>query len=353
MLYYFYQLFDINLFSYISLRAGIAFLFAFALTIFILPKYITWAVNKNTNQPINKYVPSHESKQHTPTMGGAVFVTTTVITTLISANLTNVYVLVALLTLIGFAAIGFKDDYGKVKSGDNLEGLTPKAKLSLQIALAAIVSFSLIYLAHFPTEFYLPFIKKPIFDMGYFAIIFWTLVMVASSNAVNLTDGLDGLATIPTVIGLGTLSIIVYMTGHAIFAHYLLLPNIKGVGEAIIVATALSGALLAFLWFNCYPAGLFMGDTGSLSIGAFMGYMAILSKSEVLLVLIGIIFVIETVSVILQVGSYKIRNKRVFLMAPIHHHFEMKKWAENKIIVRFWIISIIANLLALITLKIR
>ncbi len=353
MLYYLYQFFDINLFSYISVRAGVAFFVAFLLTLFVLPKYLVWAISKKTNQPINKYVPAHESKQHTPTMGGVVFVSTAVVASILSANLSNIYVIGGLLTLIAFALIGLKDDYGKVSSGDNLEGLTPKGKLALQLIVGVVVSFVLIYFAHFSTQFYVPFIKTPLFDMSYFAIIFWTLVIVAASNAVNLTDGLDGLATIPTVIALATLGVIVYVTGHAIFAHYLLLPNIKGVGESVIVASSLAGALLAFLWFNCYPAELFMGDTGSLSIGAFMGYMAILGKSEVLLLLIGIIFVIETVSVILQVGSYKLREKRVFLMAPIHHHFEMKKWAENKIIVRFWIISLLANLLALVTLKIR
>jgi len=353
MLYYFYQFFDINLLSYISVRAGVAFFVAFCLTFLLLPKYLVWAISKKANQPINKYVPIHEVKQHTPTMGGAVFVTATVIASLLSADISNLYVIGGLLTIIGFALIGLKDDLGKILSGNNLEGLSARGKFGLQLAVSALVSTLLITTAHFPTSFYVPFVKTALFDLGYWAIPFWTIVLVATSNAVNLTDGLDGLATVPTVIALGTLGIIVYLTGHAIFSNYLLLPNIKGVGEAIILSSALSGALLAFLWYNCYPAELFMGDTGSLSIGAFLGYMAILGKSEVLLVLIGIIFVIETVSVILQVGSYKLRNKRVFLMAPIHHHFEMKKWAENKIIVRFWMIAFLANLLALITLKIR
>jgi len=353
MLYYFYQIFDINLLGYISVRAGIAFFLAFSLTMFLLPRYLAWAISKKANQPINKYVPIHEFKQHTPTMGGAVFVVATIIASLFTADLSNWHIIGGLITIISFALIGLKDDLGKILSGNNLEGLTARGKFSLQIAASILVASLLIYVADFPTEFYVPFIKKPLFDMGIWSIPFWAIVLVATSNAVNLTDGLDGLATVPTVIALGTLGIIVYLTGHAIFSNYLLMPNIKGVGEAIILSSALSGALLAFLWYNCYPAELFMGDTGSLSIGAFLGYMAILGKSEVLLVLIGIIFVIETVSVILQVGSYKLRNKRVFLMAPIHHHFEMKKWAENKIIVRFWMIAFLANLLALITLKIR
>jgi len=353
MLYYFYQIFDINLLSYISVRAGIGFFLAFCLTYLLLPKYLAWAISKKANQPINKYVPIHEFKQHTPTMGGAVFIFATLSASLLTANMGNTYVTIGLLTLVSFALIGLKDDLGKILSGDNLEGLTAKHKFALQIVVATIIAALLIVGADFPTEFYVPFVKKPLFDMGYGAIPFWVLVIVATSNAVNLTDGLDGLATVPTVIALGTLGIIVYLTGHAIFSNYLLLPNIKGVGELLIVSSALSGALLAFLWYNCYPAELFMGDAGSLSIGAFLGYMSIIGKSEALLVLIGIIFVIETVSVILQVGSYKLRNKRVFLMAPIHHHFEMKKWAENKIIVRFWMIAFLANLLALITLKIR
>lgn len=351
--YYLYQIFDINLFGYISVRAGVAFFLAFCLTIFLLPKYLAWAISRKANQPINKYVPIHEYKQDTPTMGGAVFVVATITAALLTVDLSNWYVVGGLITIIAFALVGLKDDLGKILSGDNLEGLTARGKFGLQIAASILVSVLLIAVAHFPTTFYLPFLKTPLFDMGYWAILFWTIVLVAASNAVNLTDGLDGLATVPTVIALATLGIIVYLIGHAIFSNYLLLPNIKGVGEVIILSSALSGALIAFLWYNCYPAELFMGDTGSLSIGAFMGYMAILGKSEVLLLLIGIIFVIETVSVILQVGSYKLRNKRVFLMAPIHHHFEMKKWAENKIIVRFWMIAFLANLLALITLKIR
>jgi phospho-N-acetylmuramoyl-pentapeptide-transferase len=353
MLYYLYELFDIQLFHYISVRAGFGFFISFCLTLFLMPKYIAWARAKKANQPINKYVPAHENKQHTPTMGGAVFIVSTLIASFFTVKFTNLYAVGGLITLVGFALVGLKDDLGKILSGDNLQGLTAKGKMALLTAVALVVSAMLVFLADFPTTFYLPFIKTPIFDMGVFAIFFWVLVIIATSNAVNLTDGLDGLATVPTVISLGTLGIIVYLTGHAVFAKYLLLPNISGVGEVTIIASALAGGLLGFLWYNCYPAEVFMGDTGSLSIGAFLGYMAIVGKSEVLLVLIGIIFVIETVSVILQVGSWKIRQKRVFLMAPIHHHFEMKKWAENKIIVRFWMISFLANLLALITLKIR
>lgn len=317
-----------------------------------MPKYLAWAISKKANQPISKYVPAHENKKHTPTMGGAIFLSATIFAALLTADLSNFYILGGLITLIGFGLVGFKDDIGKILSGDNLEGLTPKGKMGLQI-LVAVLSTGLLLFAGFPTEFYIPFLKTPLFDLGYFSIPFWILVFLATTNAVNLTDGLDGLATVPSIIALVSLGLIVYVTGHAIFSQYLLVPNIKGVGEVLVLASALAGGLLGFLWYNCYPAEIFMGDTGSLAIGGFLAYLAILGKSEVLLVLIGIIFVIETVSVILQVGSYKLRGERIFLMAPIHHHFELKKWAENKIIVRFWMISFIANILALISFKFR
>lgn len=189
--------------------------------------------------------------------------------------------------------------------------------------------------------------------MGILAIIFWMFIIVGSSNAVNLTDGLDGLATVPSILAFSTLSILVYVVGHIGFANYLLMPSISIAGELAIMGAAIIGALIGFLWFNAYPAEVFMGDSGSLPLGAFMGYLAIVAKSEILLIAIGFIFVLETVSVMLQVGSYKLRQKRVFLMAPIHHHFEQKGWKENKIIVRFWIISFMANLVALLSLKLR
>ncbi|MFT7824549.1 MAG: phospho-N-acetylmuramoyl-pentapeptide-transferase [Sulfurimonas sp.] len=352
MLYELSLLLDINLFGYITVRAGFAFFIAFLLTILAMPKYLAWAIAQKANQPINKYVPAHEEKRHTPTMGGAVFISTTVIAALLSTDLSNIFILAGLVTLVGFGLVGFKDDIGKILSGDNLEGLSAKGKMGFQI-LIAILSTGILLLADFPTEFYVPFLKTPLFDLGYFAIPFWVLVFLATTNAVNLTDGLDGLATVPSIIALVSLGVILYVTGHAILSEYLLVPNIKGVGEVTILAAALAGGLLGFLWYNCYPAEIFMGDTGSLAIGGFLAYLAILGKSEILLILIGLIFVIETISVILQIGSFRLRGKKVFLMAPIHHHFEMKKWAENKIIVRFWMISLIANLFALVSFKFR
>ena len=352
MLYELSSFLDINLFGYISVRAGVAFFLAFILTLFIMPKYLAWAISKKANQPISKYVPAHEGKRHTPTMGGAIFLAATLIAALLTVDLSNPYILAGLISLLGFGLIGLKDDIGKVLAGDNLKGLTPRGKMGLQIIIATLSTGILLYVG-FPTEFYLPFFKTPLFDMGYGAIIFWVLVFLATTNAVNLTDGLDGLATVPSIIALASLGLIVYVTGHAIFSQYLLVPNVKGVGEVTILAVALAGGLMGFLWYNCYPAEIFMGDTGSLAIGGFLAYLAILGKSEILLILIGVIFVIETVSVILQVGSFKLRGKRVFLMAPIHHHFELKKWAENKIIVRFWMISFLANVLALVSFKFR
>ncbi len=352
MLYELSQFLDINLFGYISVRAGFAFFLAFILTLLIMPKYLAWALSKNANQPISKYVPAHEGKRHTPTMGGAIFLLATLIAALLTVDMTNPYIIGGMITLIGFGLVGLKDDIGKVLAGDNLEGLTPRGKMFLQALIAGLSTGILIY-AGFPTEFYVPFLKIPLFDLSYFAIPFWVLVFLATTNAVNLTDGLDGLATVPSVIALFTLGAIVYVTGHAIFSQYLLVPNIKGVGEVMILASALAGGLLGFLWYNAYPAEVFMGDTGSLAIGGFLAYLAILGKSELLLILIGIIFVIETVSVILQVGSFKLREKRIFKMAPIHHHFELKGWAENKIIVRFWMIAFIANILALVSFKFR
>ena len=353
MLYWFYRHLDINILQYISVRAGIAFFIAFFLTMFLLPKFVKWARSRNASQPIYEHAPdSHQEKAGTPTMGGVVFIAATIIAALVTAKLNNFYIVGALLTLMLFSFIGFKDDYSKITKNKNSAGLSPRAKLLLQFFASLIVALILLIYNH-TTTLYTPFYKYPLFDMGLIALVFWVLVMVASSNAVNLTDGLDGLATVPSIMAFVTLSAIVYISGHAIFSSYLLLPNIKTSGELAIIGTAMIGSLIAFLWYNCHPAQVFMGDSGSLPIGAFMGYMAIVAKSEILLVLIALIFVIETVSVILQVGSYKLRQKRVFLMAPIHHHFEEKGWKENKIIVRFWIISFMANLVALLSLKIR
>ena len=352
MLYFLYSHFDINLFQYITVRGGIAFFLALLYTLFFMPYFIRWAQRSSSHQPINEYVPTHKEKAKTPTMGGVVFTSATIFASILTIRFDNLFAIGALITLLLFTLVGLIDDWGKIKKQANLAGLSARSKLTLQIGSAVGISLFLYQMAAFNTELYLPFMKHPLLDMGFFAVAFWSLVMIAASNAVNLTDGLDGLATVPSIAALTSLGVIVYIIGHAGLSTYLLMPNFP-VGEVVIVSTALMGALVGFLWFNAHPAEVFMGDSGSLTLGGFIGYMSIIGKSEFLLLLIGLIFVIETVSVILQVGSYKLRKKRIFLMAPIHHHFEMKKWAENKIIVRFWIIAMLSNLLALITLKIR
>jgi phospho-N-acetylmuramoyl-pentapeptide-transferase len=353
LLYWLHNYFDINILGYITIRAGISFFLALIFTLYLMPKFIKWAQKTSSVQPINDWAPDrHQEKASTPTMGGVVFITSTILASVLSIKFANVYAIGALITLILFALIGFQDDFAKIRKNANLAGLKARTKLFLQIVSATIIALYLCFYADFNTNLYVPFLKTPVMDMGMFGIALWILVIISTSNAVNLTDGLDGLATVPSIAALGSFSIIIYITGHATISSYLLMPNFD-VGEVAIVSAALMGALTGFLWHNCHPAEVFMGDSGSLAIGAFLGYLAIISKSEILLLLIGSIFVIETLSVILQVGSYKLRKKRVFLMAPIHHHFEMKQWSENKIIVRFWIIAILSNMIALISLKIR
>jgi phospho-N-acetylmuramoyl-pentapeptide-transferase len=354
MLYWLYRHAGINLFQYITLRALIAFFLAFAITIWVMPRFIAWAKKRNASQPIFELAPSnHKSKNNTPTMGGVVFIASSLLATVICTKLNNVYVVGALLTLALFGFIGLKDDLSKIMNGKNGAGLKPKTKFLLQCAAALIVGALLLWFSDLTTELYVPFYKKPLFDLYFISLFFWAFVMVSASNAVNLTDGLDGLAAVPSVFSLLSLGVFVYVCGNAVFSTYLLLPKVMGSGEVLIVVTSLAGALLGFLWYNCYPAQVFMGDSGSLSVGAFIGYSAIISKNEFLLIFVGFVFVMETISVILQVGSFKARKKRVFLMAPIHHHFEIKGWTENKIIVRFWIIALLSNLIALTALKIR
>lgn len=359
MLFWLYQHFNINIFYYITFRAGVAFFIAFALCIVLMPYFIKWAKAKKANQPISTYVAAHEGKKNTPTMGGIVFIISAIFATLLCANLSNAYVLLGLFCIIGFALIGARDDYMKIAAKQNA-GMSAKAKFFWLFIVALIIALALIYIGH-TTLLYIPFMKYPLLDMGaikcfelpFIAVAFWVLVFLATSNAVNITDGLDGLATVPSICALFSLSIFVYVSGHAGFSMYLLWPKVVDSGELVIISVAFIGALFGFLWYNCHPAQVFMGDSGSLSLGGFIAFMAIISNNEILLLLIGIIFVIEALSVILQVGSYKYRQKRIFAMAPIHHHFELRGWAENKIIVRFWIIAILANLIALLSLKIR
>ena len=351
MLYFLYAHFDINIFRYITVRAIIAFFSAFFITIFLLPLFIKFFKNK-TAQPIYELAPdSHKKKKNTPSMGGVVFILSAVFAILVSAKL-NFYVILGVLTLLVFMIIGMVDDLGKILNKNNQAGLKPKTKFLLQTLAGVFISL-LLYYHHFDTDFYIPFYKHPLFDMNIFSVIFWTFVIVGMSNAVNLTDGLDGLATMPSVLALFTLSILMYLTGNAVFSHYLFLPFEKGVGEGVIIAASLMGSLLGFLWYNANPAEVIMGDSGSLSLGAIIALLAIFAKSEILLFFIGFIFIMETLSVILQVGSFKTTGKRIFLMAPIHHHFEKLGWRENKVTVRFWIIALIMNIIAILSIKIR
>ncbi|RKV98546.1 phospho-N-acetylmuramoyl-pentapeptide-transferase [uncultured Campylobacter sp.] len=354
MFYYLYHLTNINFFQYITARAGIAFFIAFCFSVWAMPRFIRWAQARHAAQPIYELAPqNHQKKSKTPTMGGLVFVTAAVLASLLCAKLNNVFVLCGLLCLVGFGYIGFKDDISKILGRQNHAGLSARAKFALQNFLAFLIGATLYAFSDLGGEFFVPFFKYPLLNLWIFAPLFWTIVISASSNAVNLTDGLDGLATIPSVFSLCSLGIFAYLCGHAIYSQYLLLPRVAGAGEVCIIVSALIGALLGFLWFNCYPAEVFMGDSGSLSVGAFLGYCAVITKNEILLIMIGFVFVIETLSVILQVGSFKIFKRRIFLMAPIHHHFELKGWVENKIIIRFWIIALIANIIALTSLKLR
>lgn len=352
MIYYLYSFLEINLFQYITFRAAIAFFVAFFLTIFIMPYYIVWARKKNANQPISQFTPqNHKQKVNIPTMGGIIFVFTTLVASILCAKLDNAFVIFGLISLVLFSSIGIYDDYSKVLQRKNA-GMSAKMKFTLQAISGFLVSLGL-YCYGMDSHFYLPFFKNFIWDWGLFSLLFWTLVFVATSNAVNLTDGLDGLATIPSIYALTSLGIFVYIAGHSVFSTYLLYPKIPDSGEVVVVSAALIGALIGFLWYNCHPAQVFMGDSGSLALGGVIAYMAIISKNEILLFVIGFIFVIEALSVLLQIGSYKTRGKKLFLMAPLHHHFEEKGLSESKIIVRFWIIALMSNLIALLTIKLR
>ena len=349
MLYYLHSL-GVNLFYYISVRAIFAFFLAFFITLYLMPKFIKWAKEKAT-QPILEYVENHNHKKDTPTMGGIVFISSALFATVLFAK-PNFFVILAIITALGFMLIGMIDDFGKVTKKDNKAGLSAKQKFILQWILGFFISIAL-YIYGFDTDLYVPFYKHPVFNMSFFAVLFWAFVIVGMSNAVNLTDGLDGLAAIPSVFSFLTLLLFSYILGNFYFSRYLLFPFENGIGELTIFASAMIGAILGFLWYNASPAHIFMGDSGSLSIGASIGYMAVVTKTEILLVLIGFIFVMETLSVILQVGSFKTRGKRIFKMAPIHHHFELKGWSENQVTIRFWIIALITNIIAILSIKIR
>jgi phospho-N-acetylmuramoyl-pentapeptide-transferase len=271
---------------------------------------------------------------------------------LITGNFNSLPLVVCISVMLSFFALGWLDDYLKIIK-KNTNGVSAKGKLLWQFVTAIIAGVVLVKMNVIDTNLYVPFVKGPLFDMGWSYIFFVSLVIVGSSNAVNLTDGLDGLVTGPVITSSATLGLLAYVAGHITISNYLFIPYIESVGEIMVLAAAIVGASVGFLWYNSYPAQIFMGDVGSLSLGGVLGTIAVVTKNELLFVVIGGIFVMEAVSVILQVGSYKLRKKRVFKMAPIHHHFELKGWPEPKVIVRFWIISIVLSILALATLKLR
>ncbi|WP_133408118.1 phospho-N-acetylmuramoyl-pentapeptide-transferase [Parashewanella tropica] len=344
-----------HVFSYLTLRAILGLLTALLFSLWLGPKLIERLQLMQIGQVVRNDGPeSHFSKRGTPTMGGLLILFGIFASTLLWGDLDNHYVLVTLFVLGSFGAIGFLDDYRKVVRKDP-KGLIARWKYIFQSVAALLVAGYLYFNASTPgeTQLVVPFFKDIMPQLGAFFIVLAYFTIVGSSNAVNLTDGLDGLAIMPTVMVAGAFALIAYLSGHSGFAHYLHIPYLPGSGELVIVCTAIVGAGLGFLWFNTYPAQVFMGDVGSLSLGAALGVIAVLVRQEILLVIMGGVFVMETLSVILQVGSYKLRGQRIFRMAPIHHHYELKGWPEPRVIVRFWIISLFLVMLGLATLKLR
>ncbi|MBS3905668.1 MAG: phospho-N-acetylmuramoyl-pentapeptide-transferase [Syntrophaceae bacterium] len=342
-----------NVFRYITIRTVYAILTALLISFVIGPWIIEKLRTFQIKQVVREDVPSrHLSKNGTPTMGGSLILMALLIPTLLWADLTNRYIWIVLLTTLGFGALGFLDDYKKIRDKNGM-GIKARYKFPIQAAMGLAASWVLFNTIDHDSRLIFPFFKRVMPDLGNWYILFGMFVIVGTANAVNLTDGLDGLAIGPVLIASGTFILFCYLAGHFQFAGYLQIPFVKGSGELTILCGALLGSGLGFLWFNTYPAQVFMGDVGSLALGSALGTIAVVTKQEFLLAIVGGIFVAETLSVIIQVVSYKLRKKRVFRMAPIHHHFELKGWAEPKIIVRFWIIAIILGLVAIGTLKLR
>ncbi|HXH76662.1 MAG TPA: phospho-N-acetylmuramoyl-pentapeptide-transferase [Bacteriovoracaceae bacterium] len=346
-----YHLF--NVFKYITTRSFMAFIIATIVSIVWGKYFIALMKLRQFGQTIRDEGPeSHKKKKGTPTFGGVFIIGSTIISCIICGNFVSFPFLMALFVTISYFFLGGLDDYLKVLK-KNTKGVNAKQKLVWQFATALIAGYVIIKFGITDSKLYFPFIKDPLIDIGWLYVPFAAFVIVGSSNALNLTDGLDGLAIGPTIISAATLGFLAYLAGHSELASYLFIPHVPDVGELLVLVAAVIGAGVGFLWYNAYPAEIFMGDVGSLSLGGCLGTMAVLTKNEFLFVLIGGIFVIEAVSVILQVASFKTRGKRIFKMAPIHHHFELKGWPETKVIVRFWIISLVFAILALATLKLR
>ncbi|MCP1316450.1 phospho-N-acetylmuramoyl-pentapeptide-transferase [Vreelandella lionensis] len=344
-----------QVFNYLTLRVILAALTALMLCLWLGPWVIRRLVEGQIGQAVRDDGPqSHLSKAGTPTMGGAMILLAIAISTLVWGDLTNHYVWVVLLVTLGFGAIGWVDDYRKVVE-KNPRGLPARWKYFWQSVVGIGAAVVLYATATTPAEtsLLIPMFKDVALPLGVFYIVLSYFVIVGSSNAVNLTDGLDGLAIMPTVLVAMGLSVFAYASGNAVFANYLHIPFIHGTGELAVFCATIAGAGLGFLWFNTYPAQVFMGDVGALALGAALGVVAVIVRQEIVLFIMGGIFVLETVSVILQVGSYKLTGRRIFRMAPLHHHYELKGWPEPRVIVRFWIITVVLVLLGLATLKVR
>lgn len=345
-----------NVFRYITFRSALAALTALILSLLVGPWLIAKLQELQIGQEIREEGPSsHQIKRGTPTMGGLLIIPTIVVPTLLWADVLNPFVWIVCGSTVAFGGIGFLDDYLKISKKRNL-GLTARSKFLLQICVALLIGAILVafsYYGLYSTQLSILFVKSFRPELGVFYALFTILVLVGSSNAVNLTDGLDGLAIGSILIAAGTFTILTYATGHARIADYLGIPFVRGSGELAVFSAAMVGASMGFLWFNCHPAEVFMGDVGSMALGSALGTLAVLSKQEMLLVLVGGLFVIEAMSVILQVGSFKSRGVRIFRMAPLHHHFELSGWNETKVVIRFWILALIFSMLSLATLKLR
>jgi phospho-N-acetylmuramoyl-pentapeptide-transferase len=345
----------LSVFQYLTLRGILGVITALLIALWLGPKMIKKLSQYQIGQSIRDDGPkSHLSKAGTPTMGGALIIVAVAVSTLLWGDLTNRYIWITLFVTISFGMVGWIDDYRKVVE-KNSKGLTAKEKYFWQSVCAFIAAILLFSSASLPqeTNLIVPVFKDVVFELGPLFILLTYFVIVGTSNAVNLTDGLDGLAIMPTVLVAGALGIFAYASGNSVFANYLHIPYLPGTGELIIFCGALLGAGLGFLWFNTYPAQVFMGDVGALALGAALGVVAVIVRQEIVLFIMGGVFVMETVSVILQVASFKLTGRRIFRMAPLHHHFELKGWPEPRVIVRFWIITVILVLIGLATLKIR
>ena len=361
MLFYLSKLSNVlgvlNVFRYHTFLMGCALLVAFFLTLWIGPRIIHWLKSKEgEGQPIRECGPqTHLAKKGTPTMGGLMILLSATFATLLCSPWTNPYVWILLAIFWGFGIIGATDDYLKLTHHNSNGGVKGKTRLLIEFALAFIACMGMMYFADSSTQTTLtiPFFKNILIDLGYFYIPFAMFVMVGAANSVNLTDGLDGLVSFPVIMCTLVFTVIAYVSGRTDYSEYLQIAYIPGAGEIAILCCAIIGATLGFLWYNAHPAQVFMGDTGSLALGGFLGALSVATKHEIVLAIAGAIFVVEALSVMIQVGSYKWRGKRVFLMAPIHHHFEKMGWSETTVVTRFWIISIVLALMALATLKLR